>query len=576
MLPDLYIKILFKSMFNIFISSLVGSVIIISNAYIFNFLFFKKKINQFNLYKDTLLGFIFIGFVSLFLNFFFPINKIVSSIFIVFSISVFIYFFFNFKKKSELILILIFLSITTFLIITLSNINRPDAGLYHLPFIKILNENKIIIGLSNLHFRFGHTSIIQYISAINVSYFFKEEFLNIPLATLPGLYFLFLFKNYFDELKEKNEINIIAIFLIFVFSLYSFNRFSSLGNDGPANIFFFVILVTFLKIKNIESVKSNDFYLITIISLFLLMLKPMMIFVLILPLILFLLNKNKYVLIKDKKNIFCIVFLFLWVLKNILISGCSIFPLEKTCFKNLKYYNSEIVKHASVEAEAWAKGYPDSNIKNGYEEYNKNFNWLETWLKNHFNKVLEKILPLVILIIILIIIYNFQHKNLKILRKHKILVDKKFLYLVFFLSFYVFIWFIKFPLYRFGMAFISSFIIILFVCIFINNEKQLYNKKILTIFLIFGLTIIFTKNINRIFNNFNLDYNNAPWPAIYSMDIKDKNQIKEFNEILNENNEFLYFYSNGEECMYSKSPCSNILNKDLKKYLFYGYKIYYY
>ena len=43
-----------------------------------------------------------------------------------------------------------------------SELFRPDAGLYHLPFTKILNEEKLILGLSNLHFRFGHTSILQY------------------------------------------------------------------------------------------------------------------------------------------------------------------------------------------------------------------------------------------------------------------------------------------------------------------------------------------------------------------------------------------------------------------------------
>ena len=306
------------------------------------------------------------------------------------------------------------------------------------------------------------------------------------------------------------------------------------------------------------------------------MLKPTMIFILTLPFVLFLLSKKKYILIKDKKIFLCIIFFFLWIFKNTLISGCLFFPLEKTCFNNLNHYNPVITKHASNEAEAWAKGYPASKIKNGYEEYKKNFNWLETWSKSHLKKILEKIFPLIILIIILIIIYIFQFKNLKIFRKNKILADKKFLYLNIFLSFYILIWFVKFPLYRFGMAYISSFIIISFVCLFIDNKKKLYNKKILSIFLIIGLIFVYIKNINRIFNNLNLDYNNAPWPAIYSMNFKDKNQIKKFNKIFNEKNEFLYFYSNGEECMYSKSPCSNFLNKDLKKDFFYGYKIYYY
>ena len=163
------------------------------------------------------------------------------------------------EKKNNILWILIYLTFTTFIIITFANINRPDAGLYHLPFIKILNENKLIIGLTNLHYRFGHTSIFQYISALHVNFFLKEEFLNIPLAILPGLYFLYLFKNFNDELKKQNEKNIIILFLITAFSLYSFNRFSGLGNDGPANIFFFVLVIHFLNIQNIKKVNSMNF-----------------------------------------------------------------------------------------------------------------------------------------------------------------------------------------------------------------------------------------------------------------------------------------------------------------------------
>ena len=71
-------------MINIFISSLIGSMVIIANGYIFNHLIFKKKINEFNIYKDTFLGFVLIGFLSLLINFFFPINKVISSFFFIF------------------------------------------------------------------------------------------------------------------------------------------------------------------------------------------------------------------------------------------------------------------------------------------------------------------------------------------------------------------------------------------------------------------------------------------------------------------------------------------------------------
>ena len=563
-------------MINIFISSFIGSVIVISNAYIFNFLFFKKKINQFNIYKDTILGFIFIGFISLLINFFFPINKIVSSIFFIFSLLLFFYLFLKFKKKKELILVILFLSVTTFIIIAFANINRPDAGLYHLPFIKILNENKIIIGLTNLHFRFGHTSILQYVSAIHVNHFFKAEFLNIPLAILPSVYFLFLFKEFLNQLKIENEKNTITIFLISAFSIYSFNRFSGLGNDGPANIFFFVLLIHLLNIQNIKLIEKNKFYLIILISLFLIMLKPIMVFVLLIPFVLFLINENKYELIKDKKLFLCFFFISLWFLKNILISSCIVFPINQTCLDNLQYSNSEIVSNTSTEAEAWAKGYPDSKIKNGYTEYNSKFNWLETWSNNHLKKIIEKILPLIILILILLPKYFFNNSHFKFYKYGKDFSDKKYSYLIYFLIFYNIIWFLKFPVYRFGMAFISSLIIIFFVHTFVNNKKKLYNKKILSAFLIIGFFLFYIKNINRIINKLDQEYVNAPWPAIYSMKISEKNKNKSFKKVFNENNEFLYFYSSGEECMFSESPCSNFENKNLKKNVINGYVIYYY
>ena len=85
-----------------------------------------------------------------------------------------------------------------------------------------------------------------------------------------------------------------------------------------------------------------------------------------------------------------------------------------------------------------------------------------------------------------------------------------------------------------------------------------------------------TKNVSRIINKYDQNYFNAPWPAIYSMKINENNKIKYFEKIFDEKNNFLFFYSNGEECMYSKSPCSNYLNKNIKKISKYGYQIFYF
>jgi hypothetical protein len=172
--------------------------------------------------------------------------------------------------------------------------------------------------------------------------------------------------------------------------------------------------------------------------------------------------------------------------------------------------------------------------------------------------------------------FSFISKNYyKNFSKKNILNDKKLLYLIYFLTLCVIIWFLKFPVYRFGLSFLSSFIIINYVFLFISNEKIFYNKKILSIILIVGFLIICTKNITRIVDKLDQNYYNAPWPAMYSMN-ENENKIKNFKKIFDKKNNFLYYYSNGLECMYTNSPCSNYLNKYIKKTTIYGYQVFFY
>ena len=401
-------------MISIFIGSIFSSVILISSGVIFIKFFFGKKLINIDPWIAGIYGFITLGFFSLILNFFFPINKFIGTLFLLFSTVIFFFYFYNFKKKTELALIIIFVSVFTLIFITSANINRPDAGLYHLPFISILQENKIMLGLTNLHYRLGHTSIFQYISAIYNNYFFKIEFLNLPLASLFPLFIVFLFKKINEAFKTKNEVKIISIFFIIIFSFYSFSRYSNFGNDAPASIFFFILIISILNIKDIKHLKLNKFYNIAIISIFLITLKPSMLVVLPLPILLFLINKKKFEILKHKNSLICLVLIFSWILKNSLISGCLIFPLKETCLSNLSYYNGSVVDIASNEAEAWSKGFPDSVKKMNFVEYNSDFNWINTWFENHFNKVKEKLFPLLIFIIIFLaknIINRSFYKN---------------------------------------------------------------------------------------------------------------------------------------------------------------------
>ena len=75
-----------------------------------------------------------------------------------------------------------------------------------------------------------------------------------------------------------------------------------------------------------------------------------------------------------------------------------------------------------------------------------------------------------------------------------------------------------------------------------------------------------TKNFLRINKNL-FEFGNNMWPNIYS--VKD-----DYKLIKGDNKEDLYYFSFGELCMYSKSPCSHYDIKNLNRELFFSYNLY--
>ena len=112
-------------------------------------LLFKKFLFQLNenfaVEENALFGFILIGFLALFINFFFPLNYITNNILILLIIITGVIFKFFNQDIFALLKKIIFVSLLAYLFIIYSTFNRPDAFLYHLPYSNIINENKIIL-----------------------------------------------------------------------------------------------------------------------------------------------------------------------------------------------------------------------------------------------------------------------------------------------------------------------------------------------------------------------------------------------------------------------------------------------
>jgi hypothetical protein len=511
--------------------------------------------SQFYIY---FIGVTVISFISLLLNFFFPLTPIINSI-----LYLTIIFIFAIKTKFTLnkkhINFLLISSFITFLLLIYSTVNRPDAGLYHLPYISIINENKIIFGLSNIHFRFGHVSILQYLSAINNNYLFSENGISIPLASIVSFFYLYFFYDIFRVAKKKDPPNLSNFFSLFILIYIAFKiaRYAEFGNDAIAHLSFFYLISLILK----SDIKDINFNKILLISVFAFINKPTLLLIFIIPIVIFFLQ-NAFNLKKIFFSLFNLpaLLLYLWLIKNIIISGCAIYPIKMTCVENLPSTNIQQTIIVNIESDVWSRGWPDRTNKNiSMEEFSKNLNWVDTWSKKHLKHILNILIPYIAILILITLYIKIKFKN-KSVKNNKDFNTRFFLCLVTSVV-GTFSFFFLFPLYRYGYSYIITLISLLFILIIKNILLVKENIQIFKFIFVSCFIIIIAKQGIKIFNN----YKNTHWPNIYTLDPDGKIYPK--TKITINNNFFYYVANKGDQlCMYGKSPCTTY-NVDAPKYL---------
>jgi hypothetical protein len=537
------------------------------------FIFKKKLFNESekNYFENNIIwGIIFISFISLIINFLLPLNIIVNSI--VFILICGYFFYENFFKQdiNKFLKKSILTSSLAFILIIHSNVNNPDALLYHLPYTKILNDFKILIGSFNIHHRFAHISMIQYTSSFFNLLFIGKNGILIPLSILGSSFLIYFLKEFKILFKKKSSrINSLIIFFILIVSLYSFNRYSNYGNDAPVHLFFYLMFVYIFK-YNLDF--KNDVLLkkITLISLFCFFLKPFYIVAGLIPLTFLIFNQNYKNFFHSIFFIFLSIFTIAWFLKNFLISSCLIYPLKFTCFNNIIWSNPTEVENQNLLGEVMSKSWQDrSDMSISKIDYNKNFEWVSTWFDNHFIVIIEKFFPIILFLILFLIFIFFS----------KIYSRKKFFFTHNFIIYFLLginliglmLWFIKFPIYRYGQSYLfCSILFTFYVCFFnkINIDLLFKYKKLFSLIIIIIFLCIITKSFYKISNKIN----DPIMPNMFDNIIHKNISVKFFNS---ENVFTHYVKKGGGLCGYSVSPCSENEDKNIRLKNKFGYKIYY-
>ena len=534
--------------------SLISSIALTNIIYVLiGKLLTNENSNSLKHYTDTaIIGCIYFSFIALLINFFSSLNPTLNSIIL----GLFIIAFFikkTFLSKKE-ILFLILLTFFGFFLILFDTVYRPDAGLYHLPFVKILNEEKIIFGLFNLHARFAHISILQYLSALNNNIFLGEIGILVPLLCIYSLltfYFLGDILNYIFNSKNKN-FNFTSIYfssLVLLYISYKINRYGEFGNDAIGHLLFFYLISKLINLENSDYKNFNKIYLL---SIFTILDKFTLIFSILIPAYLFIKNKIFF-----RKALISLptLFLILWIIRNIITSGCIIYPQTNTCFVNLDWSNKDKIITESHSAEAWAKDWPNRIDKNtSMENYSKNFNWLSSWLKNHFKKVVNILIPY--LVVLFLITLYFKIRN-----------EKKFYFKNIKLPLFVcllgsIIFFLKFPIYRYGYSYlISAFILISILLIKFYDQEKI--KKLCVFVLFIFLTSYVYKQTDRYIRFY--ETRNII-PEFY-------NSEKKFKKIIIKDDSY-YNLTLNSLCMYDINLCTSYINNQLTMKVRHSYKFF--
>ena len=244
------------------------------------------------------------------------------------------------------------------------------------------------------------------------------------------------------------------------------NRYSDFGNDAPAHIFYFFLIS--ISLKNFENFTKKNMGEVLTVGAYIVFNKITLFLGSLIPLIIIIFKKN--IRLFDSKIIFFLMlFVFSFFIKNLLVSGCFAFPIEKTCLTKVFWYDlnsnrGSNAKMTMLENEAWTKGWSDQkkNRKN-FEEYLSSLDWVTLWSKNHGKRALIKMIPfLFLLIVISLIIFRFasDEKNTN-LQKNNLSYKKIFFAFLIINIIGSIMWFLKFPVFRYGYSYLVSSLAIL-------------------------------------------------------------------------------------------------------------------
>lgn len=436
---------------------------------------------------SPIIGFFILGNLTLFLNFFFSLNTLRPYFFILFISMVLM----NLNEKINLDINKKDLSILYFfipLILFTSSYGMRlhfDATDYHLISQNWIRNSKIVFGLSNVYAGYGWSTIYEYIQA---NFWFNKNFIYLHYINVSFFisFYQFIYSCIFSS--RNNFLRIASLNLLLFGFLDNFGfggggntflLFQTIGKPDLTSGIIFTItgLILFKFLLFNEKINGMDFFFVSLFALFAFQLKilnSILIFLLIPFLFVYVKQNNLSFFSTLKSNFMILVVFVFYLIKNVIITGCVIFPISYTCLTSASWSNKDYVKNYAEGVRLGNFGIPNLSSFNFNE-------WYSPWINNAYNFNTYRNFLLSIIIIILINQFLTPFNEVKI---------KKIFFLRLFQVFSILFFLYSGPTVRYGLGITNLLIGTL------SLKKLIKNKGLNNILLlIFCLTLLGTPRL---------------------------------------------------------------------------------
>ena len=428
-----------------------------------------------------------------------------------------------------------------------------DINHYHYSFIANTDVSNFIWGNSFLHPLYG----TEPTWLVGHSYFNFDKYRLQDIHILNGLVFFLVLGCFFHELCSKNIKKFYhpILFSIILFILLKYTRLKEFGIDRPSTLIFCFLIYFYckyfldLKKKDI----TQNFIIVSLLTIFIFSIKIIYLPILFFPLVIFFKNKKNL----SKKNLSYLIILLpviVFIMKNLLGSGCLIYPVSNTCIEFISWSNLTGAKELSLTAEVFNKSWYSYTGNLSKESYIQNFNWFLTWFERGKVEIFELFLTVILTIIITFILFDLKSKK----RSSFNVYFKDFkIILSAIIIFSAFVYFLKNPVIRMNHFTIIS-LMILMISLTFRFDINKHKTKFISIILFIGLIFNLSKNLQRIYDN---NFVNSPYGMISE---KVENQKKKYLD------DFTYYIG-----WYGEAPISSGEIKDRKFKKMFIFKVLY-